>query len=93
MLVERPKMSQKSAKFKNAHFVRKFVTRQKSMNFGTMVDGHRGHRISTNCEWEISVTFLFFEFFNFDPKYLKKCPPQKKTLRFLAKMTQSRVKR
>ena len=40
-----------------------------------MVDGHNGHKISKNHQWPISVTHLiFFEFFNFDPKYLKKVP-------------------
>jgi len=40
------KMSQKSAKSKNAHFPRKFITGWKWMNFGTVVDGPNGHKIS-----------------------------------------------
>jgi len=47
------------------------------MNFGTVVDGHNGHKMSKNREWEIFVTLKkFFEcfFFDFDPKYLEKGP-------------------
>jgi len=52
------KMSQKSAKSKNAHFPRKFITGWKWMNFGTVVDGHDSRKISKNREWEILVTHL-----------------------------------
>ena len=45
------------------------------MNFGTVVDGYNGRKISKNCKCEILVTHLnVFEFFNFDPKYLEKVP-------------------
>jgi len=44
-----------------------------------------------NCMWEIFVTLKkFFEYFNFDRKYLEKVPP-KIFLRFLAKSTKSRM--
>ena len=69
------KMSQKSAKSKNAHFPRKFITRWKWLNFGTMVDGHNGQKYQKNCEWPIFVTRLkFFWILNFDPKYRKSAP-------------------
>ena len=56
-----------------------------------MIDGHNGCKISKNREWEIFVTLKknFFEFFNFDIKYLKNAP--EKFLQFLAKSTKSRV--
>ena len=50
------KISQKSAKSKNAHFPRKFITGWKWMNFGTVIDGHNDRKISKNREWEILVT-------------------------------------
>jgi len=60
------------------------------MNFCTVVDGHNGHKISKNREWEIFVTSKkFFEFFNFDPKYLEKVP-LKFFLQLLAKSTKSK---
>ena len=59
------------------HFSRKFISNQKWMNFGTTIDGHNGHKISKNREWEIFVTVIFFEFFNFDLKYLQKVPLKK----------------
>ena len=85
------KMSQKSAKSKNAHFPRKFITGWKWMNFGTVVDGHNGRKISKKSRVGNSCNSFktFLNFSNFDPKYLEKVPP--KVLRFLAKSTKSRV--
>jgi len=45
------------------------------MNFGTVADGHSGHKMSKNSEWESFVTLKkFFECFDFDPKYLERVP-------------------
>jgi len=92
MCSKNEKMSQKSAKSKNTHFRRKFITWWKWTNFGTVVDGHNGHKVSKNREWEIFVTLKkILWMFQLWPQISKKSAPEK-FLWFLAKSTKSRVK-
>jgi len=55
---ENQKIGEKSAKSQNADLCRKFITGWKWMNFGTVVEGHDGYKISKISEWEILVTHL-----------------------------------
>jgi len=75
---ETRKIGQKSAKSQNADLCRKFITERKWINFGTMIEGHNGCKMSNISEWEILVTNLnnFWFFFNFEHKYLQKVPPK-----------------
>ena len=43
---------------KDVNLSRKFITRQKLMNFGTVVDDHNRRKISKSCNWEILVSHL-----------------------------------
>ena len=82
---EKRKIGQKSAKSQNADLCRKFITEQKWMNFGTVVESHNGWRISKNCEWEILVTHLNnFWSFQIWPQISQKSAPEK-FLGFMAK--------
>ena len=84
-------MNEKSAKSQNADLCRKFITEWKWMNFGTVVEGRNGWRISKISEWEILVTHLNnFWSFQLWPQISQKSAPEK-FLRFLAKTTTSRV--
>jgi len=76
MRSKKRKMSQKSVKSKNAHFPRKFITGWKWMNFGTMVDGHNGHRISKKSRVGNSCNSfkMFLNFSTLTPNISKKSP-------------------
>jgi len=61
------------------------------MNFGKLVEGHNGCKISKISEWEILVTYLNnFWIFQLWPQISQKSAPEK-ILRFLHEMTTSRV--
>jgi len=75
---EKRKIGEKSAKSQNGDHCRKFITERKWMNFGTMLEGHNGWRISKNCEWKILVTHLNnFWSFQFWPQISQKVPLKK----------------
>ena len=46
------------AESQNADLSRKFITRRKSINFGSVLVGHKGRNISKISEFKIRVTFL-----------------------------------
>jgi len=88
---ETRKIGQKSAKSQNADLCRKFITELKWMNFGTLVEGRNGCKISKIPEWEIFVTHLNnFWSFQIWPQISQKSAPEK-FFRFFLKMTKSRV--
>jgi len=70
------KIGQKSAKSQNADLCRKFITERKWINFGTMIEGHNGCKMSNISEWEILVTNLnnFWFFSTLSTNISKKCP-------------------
>ena len=61
------------------------------MNFGTVVEGYNGCKISKNGEYKIFVTHLNnFWIFQLWPQISQKSAPEK-FLRFVPEMTKSRV--
>ena len=73
---ETRKIGQKSAKSQNADLCRKFITERKWINFGTMIEGHNGCKMSNISEWEILVTHLnnFWFFSTLSTNISKKFP-------------------
>jgi len=61
------------------------------MNFGTVVDGHNGRKLSKNRKWEIFVTLKkILWMFQLWPQISQKSASEK-FLRFLAKSTKLRA--
>ena len=88
---ETRKIGQKSAKSQNGDLCRKFITEWKWMNFGTMLEGRNGYKISKFSEHKIFVTHLNnFWIFQLWPQISRKSAPEN-FLRFLPEMTKSRV--
>jgi len=57
----------------NWDLCRKFITRRRLLNFGTVVEGRNGRNNIKNLQVENSyISFKYFEFLNFDTKYLEK---------------------
>ena len=73
---EKRKIGQKSTKSQNADLCRKFISKGKWMNFGTMVEGYNRWRIfKKNRELEILVTHLNnFWIFQHWPQISQKVP-------------------
>jgi len=64
------------AKSKNANLSRKFITCQKSMNFGNMIEGIKVTKYKQFLNGKFVQLFKrIFKFFNFDSKFLKKNAP------------------
>jgi len=81
---ETRKIGQKSAKSQNGDLCRKFITERKWVNFGTVLEGHNGYKISKISEYKILWIFQLW------PQISQKSAPEK-FLRFLPKMTKLRV--
>ena len=76
MRSKKRKMSQKSAKSENVHFLRKFISRWKWMNFGAVVDGYNGRKMSKKMQVGNSCNSfkMFLNFLTLTPNISKKCP-------------------